>query len=204
MDGPGGGGNPFLHTCLARGDFMAFFAELPKTNNLFVRDRGGRTVMELAMQMTVELFQSCFSTSFPIDSTALGRGCCCSCAVCAHKRHRSMRDGEGENQKSYNCKNPMRIRYNEEYLSMYEQPRQMRINARSKPPVPSLPPKYKYVPAQYPQEWTPEASGLPCARQPRGPLDHSQGAYTPQLSSYRSAQVIWIYYHPGPLKKVSV
>ena len=168
------GGNPFLHTCLERGDFMAFFAELPRTNNLFVRDRGGRTVMELAMQMTVELFQSCFSTSFPIDSLALGRGCGCSCAVCAHKRHRSMRDGVGENQKNYNCKNPMRIRYNEEYLTMYQQPRQMRINAQKKPPVPSLPPKSKYTPATYPPGWTPDASGQPQPG-PRGPLDPSQG-----------------------------
>ncbi|CDJ48898.1 hypothetical protein, conserved [Eimeria brunetti] len=175
MEGPGGGGNPFLHTCLARGDFMAFFAELPKTNNLFVRDRGGRTVMELAMQMAVELFQSCLSTSFAIDSSALGRSSGCACAVCAHKRHRSMRDGSGENQKSYNCKNPMRIRYNEQYLSMYEQPRQMRINAQRNPPVPSLPPPCKFTPAEYPPGWRPEATGLPGPKA-RGPVDHSQGA----------------------------
>ncbi|CDJ61798.1 hypothetical protein, conserved [Eimeria maxima] len=89
-----------------------------------------------------------------------------------------MRDGVGENQKNYNCKNPMRIRYNEEYLTMYQQPRQMRINAQKKPPVPSLPPKNKYTPATYPPGWTPDASGQPQPG-PRGPLDPSQGGSFP-------------------------
>lgn len=150
MDGGGERRDPFLHTCLSRFDFMAFFAELPKTNNLFARDRGGRTVMELAMHMAIDLFQSCFSTSFPIDSSALGRYSSCQCAVCSHKRHRGMRDGEGENKKEYPCKNPMRVRYNEEYRNMYLQPKHMRINSKLASPCPSLHSSYKYTPVQYP------------------------------------------------------
>lgn len=161
MDGPDGGGNPFLHTCLERCDFMAFFAELPKTNNLFARDRGGRTVMELAMHMATDLFQSCFSTSFPIDSGAFGKYSSCQCAVCSHKRHRGMRDDEGENQKEYLCKNPMRVRYNEEYRNMYLQPKQMRINSKIGPPSPSLLPTYKYTPVQYPPGSNGDVNGPP-------------------------------------------
>ncbi|KAL8456080.1 hypothetical protein Emag_000073 [Eimeria magna] len=142
--------NPFLHTCLERCDFMAFFAELPKTSNLFVRDRGGRTVMELALHMATDLFQSCFSTSFPIDSTSIGKYSPCHCAVCAHKRHRGMRDGDGEHLKEFTCKNPMRVRYNEKYRNMYLQPKQMRISSRFDKPCTSLSPANKFTPVQYP------------------------------------------------------
>lgn len=152
MDGGYEGRNPFLHACLERCDFVAFFAELPKTSNLFARDRGGRTVMELAMHMAADLFQSCFSTSFPIDSGAYVKYSPCHCAVCSHKRHRGMRDGEGESQKEYFCKNPLRIRYNEEYKNMYLQPKQLRIRSRFAPPSPSLPAMHKYTPVQHPPE----------------------------------------------------
>ncbi|OEH73608.1 hypothetical protein cyc_03282 [Cyclospora cayetanensis] len=179
MDGPYGGGNSFLHTCLERCDFMAFFAELPKTSNLFVRDRGGRTVMELAMHMAADLFQSCFSTSFPIDSSAFGKYMSCSCAVCSHRRHRGMRDGQGENEKIHQCKNPMRVRYNEEYINMYLQPKQMRLNSKLAPAGPSFPATHKYTPTQYPPGWNPTSFPLPS-----GALASVPGPCLPQQYFY--------------------
>ncbi|KAL8434973.1 hypothetical protein Efla_005056 [Eimeria flavescens] len=169
MDGPYGESNTFLHTCLERCDFMAFFAELPKTSNLFVRDRGGRTVMELAMQMATDMFQSCFSTSFPIDGTAFCRYSTCHCAVCSHKRHRSMRDGGGESQKEYFCKNPMRVRYNEEYMNMYLQPKQMSINSHFLNQRPPLSPANRFTPIQYPMPASEDGSSTH-VKMPRGPL----------------------------------
>ncbi|KAL8270251.1 hypothetical protein Esti_005810 [Eimeria stiedai] len=176
--------NLFLHTCLERCDFMAFFAELPRTSNLFVRDRGGRTVMELAVHMAADLFQSCFSTSFPIDSTSIGKCSACHCAVCAHKRHRGMRDGNGENLKVFTCKNPMRVRYNEEYRNMYLQPKQMRINSRFGKPCTTLSPANKFTPVQYPPTSN-GASGAKHFKLPKEPsANHSafplpSGALTP-------------------------
>ncbi|KAL8436805.1 hypothetical protein ACSSS7_001450 [Eimeria intestinalis] len=61
-----------------------------------------------------------------------------------------MRDGDGEHAKEFICKNPMRVRYNEEYRNMYLQPKQMRINSRFDKPCTSLSPANKFTPVQYP------------------------------------------------------
>ncbi|KAL8444907.1 hypothetical protein Emed_006001 [Eimeria media] len=189
--------NPFLHTCLERCDFMAFFAELPKTGNLFVRDRGGRTVMDLAIHMATDLFQSCFSTSFPIDSTAIGKYSPCHCAVCAHKRHRGMRDGDGEHLKEFTCKNPMRVRYNEEYRNMYLQPKQMRISSRFDKPCTSLTPANKFTPVQYP----PTSNGEPGAKHsklPKAPSTNQSAFPLPSgaLASPPGASLPHQYFYP--------
>lgn len=106
---------------------MAFFQELPRTNNLFARDRAGRTVLELAVQMAVELIQSCYSTSFPVDHLLIGKHAVCTCATCSHRRHYGMVDAAGGRLQRHAIKNPSRVRYNEMFRNMYLQPKEMRL-----------------------------------------------------------------------------
>ncbi|CDJ67287.1 hypothetical protein, conserved [Eimeria necatrix] len=195
---------PLLHRCLLRGDFMAFFAELEKTQDLFARDRGGRTALDLALQLALELFQSCFSSSRPVDHSGLVQWSPCCCAACARRRHRSAGPLEGESSSKspfkgdYNIKspfkgdfnfknplqvenkskNPLRVHYNEQYFNLYAQPRQMRLQAAVKPPVPSLPPPCKFAPVEFPPGWSSGAS-WPAARPGGlgGPVDHSQAEF---------------------------
>eukprot|EP00923_Selenidium_pygospionis_P054830 GHVN01095484.1.p1 GENE.GHVN01095484.1~~GHVN01095484.1.p1 ORF type:complete len:505 (-),score=77.99 GHVN01095484.1:11-1525(-) len=56
-----------LHYHLRRHDYVAFFSELRRGTNPFVRDECGRTALDLALYMIENLIETCLCTSFAVD-----------------------------------------------------------------------------------------------------------------------------------------
>eukprot|EP01068_Selenidium_serpulae_P007242 Selendium_serpulae@DN4655_c0_g1_i4.p1 len=56
-----------LHYCLRTHDYVAFFSELRRGANPFVRDECGRTALDLVFYMIENLLETSLCTSFPID-----------------------------------------------------------------------------------------------------------------------------------------
>ncbi|PFH36759.1 hypothetical protein BESB_049510 [Besnoitia besnoiti] len=107
-----------LHYYISSYDLSAFLAALKQGEDLAQRDPAGRTPLDLAVQMAVELIEASLCTSFPVDSVEA-----CPTATLQPRR------GAAAEAPAETFVNPFRVKFKDANSNMYVQPNMMRYRA---------------------------------------------------------------------------
>ncbi|PHJ21333.1 hypothetical protein CSUI_004825, partial [Cystoisospora suis] len=105
-----------LHYFLSKYDLSALLATLKQGADPALRDAAGRTPLDLAVQMAIELFETSLCTSFPVDNVTTSRSAYLASATSPEARKQGFT-------------NPFILSPRDTYDNLNEQPNRMRYRA---------------------------------------------------------------------------